>query len=242
MTVPDWASERWSVVVPPPAPWGSAILAKPGLPVSAANIDWQGGFRQGVLLATAGLELPGGGTLTLGSVHAVVGRVAEDLLAEFDPSLIKRPREPVPYPNDVAYAVFRRRVAGKRFLVSGDWNIARLWDEHHPRTHEADFFTRAESDGWVDCYRVFHPQEGRTWFRGLNVGYQLDHAFCDAETAKQLTGCYIEPEPSRGTRAQRSRAAHHRCCDRASWHPSRRSVACCHERPGRARSGTATVA
>jgi exonuclease III len=125
-----------------------------------------------------------------------VGRGAEELLEIFDPLAIKRPEEKVPYPNDVAYALYRARVQGRRFLVSGDWNIARLWDDYHPGTREADFFARAELDGWIDCYRLFNEQEGRTWFRGRDIGYQLDHAFCDPETARRITACYIEPEPA----------------------------------------------
>ena len=35
-------------------------------------------------------------------------------------------------------------------MVSGDWNTARLWDKLHPGARGADFFTRAEEDGWVD--------------------------------------------------------------------------------------------
>jgi exonuclease III len=148
------------------------------------------------LLATAELEFPLGDNLLLGSVHTVVGRVSESVLAEFDSAAIKRPKERVPYPNDVAYAVFRERVRNRRFLVSGDWNIARLWDTHHRGTNETDFFTRAEQDGWVECYRLFHTEEGRTWFRGSDPGYQLDHAFCDPATAKLLQSCDIEPGPA----------------------------------------------
>jgi exonuclease III len=61
---------------------------------------------------------------------------------------------------------------------------------------EADFLARAELDGWIDCYRLSNEQEGRTWFRGRDIGYQLDHAFCDPETARLVRACYIEPEPA----------------------------------------------
>jgi exonuclease III len=198
--LPSWAAERWSIVAAPSAPWGSAILARPGLPLHAGQVDWDGGFRQGVLLATAELSPAGGPPTVLGSVHTVVwskrDETVDELLAQFGADAVRRPRERLAYANDVAYAVFRQRVHGRRFIVSGDWNIARLWDEYHRGTHEADFFARAEEDGWVDCYRLFHEQEGRTWFRGRDIGYQLDHAFCDPETARLLTPCYIEPEPA----------------------------------------------
>jgi hypothetical protein len=51
--LPAWASDRWSVVAAPPSPWGSAILARPGLHVRSGEVDWEGGYRYGVLLATA---------------------------------------------------------------------------------------------------------------------------------------------------------------------------------------------
>jgi exonuclease III len=195
-TPPQWARERWSIVAPASARWGSAIIARPELRLTPGPVDMEGGFREGVLLATADLELTPGMPLLLGSVHAVVGRLGEAVLAGYDAAAIKRPREPIPYPNDIAYAIYRERVNGRRFLVSGDWNIARLWDDHHRGTHEIDFFTRAGEDGWVECYRLFHETEGRTWFRGSDLPYQLDHAFCDAETAKRLRSCQIDPHPA----------------------------------------------
>jgi len=196
VTPPDWALERWSVVQPSTSPWGSAILARHGLELRPGPTDWHGGFEQGVLLATGEVAPAQGTELLLGSVHTVIGKARADVLVGFDPLRIKRPTEPVAYKNDVAYALYRDRVHGRRFIVSGDWNIARLWDTLHPGAHETDFFTRAEADGWVDCYRLFNEDEGRTWFRGRDAPYQLDHAFCDPETARLLRSCYIDPYPA----------------------------------------------
>jgi hypothetical protein len=114
---PAWARERWSFVPPSSAGWGSMILARPSLKLTPGPVDWEGGFREGVLLATADFELPDGTSLLLGSVHAVVGRVGDAVLAGLDPAAIRRPHEPVPYPNDVAYAVYRERVRDRRFLI-----------------------------------------------------------------------------------------------------------------------------
>jgi exonuclease III len=71
-----------------------------------------------------------------------------------------------------------------------------LWDKLLPSRHEGDFFTRARKDGWVDCYRHFHKEEGRTWFKTGNAHYQFDHAFCDAITASSLTACDIDAHPA----------------------------------------------
>ncbi len=99
---PAWARERWSIVSPSAAKWGSAVIARPQLNLTAGEVDWEGGYAEGVLLATAELRLPTGTQLLLGSVHAVVGRLSEAVLAMFDPALIKRPREPVPMMLELA--------------------------------------------------------------------------------------------------------------------------------------------
>lgn len=85
VTVPRWATERWSVVAPSPSPWGSVILARPDLRLRDGPIDWSGGFRQGILLATGEVSQPDGTDLLLGSVHAVVGTLGEEVLAIYDP-------------------------------------------------------------------------------------------------------------------------------------------------------------
>jgi exonuclease III len=93
---------------------------------------------------------------------------------------------------DAAFAV-ARDLAVDRFLLAGDWNMSpQLWDHNYGGTRGAKFFRRIAEAGWVDCYRRFHADEGRTWFRKGNRAYQFDHAFCDGQTAKTLRSCDID--------------------------------------------------
>jgi len=184
---PAWARERWDIDFRPIREWGTAIVAKPWLKLRSDP-------ESVAYSATGTVSLSDGTDLLVASVHTQVGVPSPEDYAGLDHEAIRRPRRASLSHADVAYAIQRRRVEGGRFLVGGDWNTARLWDRTHPQAYEADFFTRAEADGWVDCYRRFHPEgEGRTWFRGSDAPYQLDHVFCDATTTAQLTACVIHP-------------------------------------------------
>ena len=187
---PTWARSKWDIEMRPVREWGTAIVAKPSLKLRGSP-DRNGDS------ATGAMSLPNGTELIVASVHTPVGKASPEYYDGLDPEAIRRPRQVAPHHSDVGYAVQREGVRGRRFVVSGDWNTARLWDKLHPGAREADFFTRAEEDGWVECYRRFHPEgEGRTWFRGTDAPYQLDHAFCDQETAGHLTACDIDAHPA----------------------------------------------
>lgn len=191
---PAWVRQRWDVVKAPTRYWGSAILAKPALHVSPFTGRQDEYWDASGYLASATVTLADGTSLFLGSVHApLIHQLSSEQLAGFNPHEIKLPSRSMAAYYDVPYALFRERVPS-RFLVSGDWNVSPiLWDEHHPDAHMAEFFERAAADGWVDCYRQFHVGEGRSWFRGTDRPYQMDHAFCDPTTAQSLTRCDIEP-------------------------------------------------
>ena len=197
---PDWVVTRpdWSIVHAPFRLWGSAIVAKTSLALAAYDGPSGGVLDDDGYLATGSLALPAGSPLIVGSVHTPIGPATAAELGERDPGSIRTPRYKVPYRRDLAYAIYRDRTRGQRFLVGGDWNIARLWDRHHAGSSEVDFFHRAENDGWVDCYQRFHPEgEGRTWFRGDDPPYQNDHVFCDQETAARLVSCEIDAHPAK---------------------------------------------
>ena len=193
---PAWASERWDLEMGAYKHWGSAIVAKRGLGLTSAP-----GQREGVLghfgsyLATATVTPAAGVSLLVASVHTSARVVSQDALAGLDADAVRRPSVDVPWRNDLAYSAYRELAAGRRFLVSRDWNTARLWDKVYGGTGGAEFFDRAVADGWVECHRKFHDTEGRTWFRGAEQPYQLDHAFCDPITAETLKSCEIDPYP-----------------------------------------------
>lgn len=199
---PDWVPTRkgWTMVPGRFTKWGSVIVAKTALQLAAFVGPVEGRLEGVGYLATGTVALPDGTSLLVGSVHTPIGEASEDDLGGRDPEALRRPSHKLtgegPYRNDVAYAIYHDRVP-ERFLVSGDWNIsARLWDALHPGEHEAEFFERAEADGWIDCYHRLHAEEGRTWFREPDPPYQMDHAFCDRATAKALAACRIDAHPA----------------------------------------------
>ena len=193
---PAWASERWDIEMAPHKQWGSAILAKPGLGLTSYPDQTQGVLGHfGPYLATATVVPAPGVSLLVASVHTSARVASQDVLAGLDAEAIRRPSVDVPWRNDLAYSAYRNLVMDRRFLVSGDWNTARLWDKVYGGSGGVDFFDRAAADGWVECHRMFHDEEGRTWFRGAEQPYQLDHAFCDPVTAEALKSCEIDPYP-----------------------------------------------
>lgn len=195
---PGWASTRsdWTMVRGRFAQWGSVIVAKAPLRLTAYDGPLVGALDEWGYLATATLEVPGRMPLLVASVHTPAGKAKPPFLGSLDPMSIKKSCEKKADSNDVAFEIYRQRTRGHRFLISGDWNVARLWDYPCHRTCETEFFKRACAHGWVECYPKFHPEgEGRTWFGGPKP-YQMDHAFCDRQTAEALLSCDIDAHPA----------------------------------------------
>jgi len=194
---PAWAPERWTVEIGPHQFWGSAILAKSNLqlaPILAPPDSVLARF--GSYLATGIVTLPDGSPLVVASVHTSAREAWPQALVGLDADAIRRPSVDVPWLNDLAYCTYRDLVAGRRFLISGDWNTGRLFDATYGTTCGAEFFERAATDGWIEIYRRSHDAEGRTWFRGRDRHYQLDHAFCDPATAGAVRACEIDAHPA----------------------------------------------
>jgi hypothetical protein len=67
-----WVKESWQVVMTPLATWGwgSAVLAKPGMALTAAASEPQTEWDRTGLIATAALTMKDGAEMLLGSVDA----------------------------------------------------------------------------------------------------------------------------------------------------------------------------
>ena len=194
---PSWIQSAWDIIKAPSHYWGSAILAKPALRLTALSPERETYWDRQGYLASGTVTLPDARALFVGSVHApLMKALSAEYLAGYDPEAIKLPSYRTAAYYDVPYAIYKERVP-EHFLVSGDWNISPvLWDQHHSNSHQSEFFDRARQDGWVDCYRQFHSDEGRTWFRRTDRPYQMDHAFCDPTVALALRSCEIEAYPA----------------------------------------------
>jgi exodeoxyribonuclease III len=121
----------------------------------------------------------------------------------------------VPYKLDFYQAVFelvqRKRRAGHRVLVMGDFNTAhREIDLARPRENkttsgflveECEEFERWIAAGWIDSFRRFEPGAGHySWWsqrgtaRQRNVGWRIDYVLASPNVAPFLRGAFIQPE------------------------------------------------
>jgi exonuclease III len=195
---PAWVTERWKVQHGHYESFASALISRPGLDLSPMQLPVDGALeRFGAYLATAELSLDGGGSLIVASVHTSARAARESGHPGMDRSAIARLSVGEPWWNDVAFAGFRELLAGRRFLVAGDWNTARWIDEVGvPNPPGLEFFDRAASVGWVDVTLGPDGREGKTWFGSPNPRpYQPDHAFADPLTAALIRSFRIEPWP-----------------------------------------------
>lgn len=127
----------------------------------------------------------------------------------------ERDNSRVPYKLDFYRAVFdlvqRRRRAGYRVLVMGDFNTAhREIDLARPRENkntsgflveEREEFDRWIAAGWIDSFRHFEPGAGHySWWsqrgtaRARNVGWRIDYVLASPNVEPWLRGAFIQPE------------------------------------------------
>ena len=110
------------------------------------------------------------------------------------------------------------RSSGRDYVLCGDWNIVRSrldirnWTSNQKNSGclpaERDWFnqmcvdsTPDGSSGWVDAYRVLHPQgQDYTWWssrgaaRANNVGWRIDYQIVTASLRDKLLACSIHTE------------------------------------------------
>jgi len=102
------------------------------------------------------------------------------------------------------------RKTGKAVIFCGDVNTAhKPADLARARENEGNsgflpceraWLDRITAMGWVDAFRVFHPEPGQyTWWdyktraRERNVGWRLDYFFINAENKNLITDAFIMP-------------------------------------------------
>jgi endonuclease/exonuclease/phosphatase family metal-dependent hydrolase len=163
-------SQRGQIVhtAVPDVKWGSAIYVKQGaareLDLPADHLGW---------LMAAEVELPAFGSLVAVSVHASI--------------------RPTVRPNiDRAFEALAPLLADRPFVVGGDLNLSRLYDEVNRTTHHTEFLDALPSRGFVDCLQMFHPGEQQTFCRPSSKhGYQDDYVFISQDLAPSVAGCDV---------------------------------------------------
>jgi hypothetical protein len=82
---------------------------------------------------------------------------------------------------------------GRRFVVGGDWNVARQQDAVYHTKRFTRLFERLAELQMIDCHWTQHGKEVATLFRKQDKNaYQCDHFFSDPVTAPG-TDCAVLP-------------------------------------------------
>jgi endonuclease/exonuclease/phosphatase family metal-dependent hydrolase len=173
--------------------WGSVIAAHPSLLLRGRtdiySDPWLAQLYDLVLVGE--ISVDGAESLTVASIHTVAMPIT-DWLCEYATSLsltneelasLQRPGcTERPYINDFTFAVLERLLREERFFVAGDWNTCRSY------AGGPNFFDRARDSAWIDC---LGDPEVPTFFGRQGTAFQLDHAFCDRDTAESLTSASV---------------------------------------------------
>jgi hypothetical protein len=208
--IPAFVSHLWTSVkgdeIPElaDAPWGSLVGARTDLGLRS----WIEVFEDPLFrilygyVVMAAVELPQVGPLMLASVHAPARPVSAlvpilKYARDFDLSTVQHLGLAglAPWCCDLAFDSVERQVRGHRFVIAGDWNNARLFDTTMPHYKGAsvEFFRRCAARGWFECHEA--KGEQRSYLKAGSHPYQLDHAFCDLATGKQMLDCSVCNDP-----------------------------------------------
>lgn len=197
---PAWAQAEYAVVGAIPDRWTacSAILVRRSFApvfVEPDDTEWFRYFSG--YLARCRLAIPGVGAVDVASVHSVAKEVDDPCLDDNGHERISHGGADRAWHCDLAAAALRGWV-GPRFIVGGDWNTARLFDQTYPGRWPdagAGFFEALAGWGWCESLRRFHPEEICTYLDPKSAPYELDHLFTDGETHAGLTSCDVFDGP-----------------------------------------------
>ncbi len=134
--------------------------------------------------------------IAVASIHALAMEVELGAAVSFeDHERLRRTGLPRAWCNDVLVGALEPWVAGRRFIVGGDWNNSPLFDANYPRRSargvgpSTEFFQRRKLAEWHDAMRKFHDGDVRTYLDERSAPYELDHVFVDATTYEGVANC-----------------------------------------------------
>jgi endonuclease/exonuclease/phosphatase family metal-dependent hydrolase len=146
---------------------GSAVYVQEGV---ARELELDREYR--VWLTAAEIEVSAGPPLVAVSVHA--------------------PTQPSVRPFiDLAFAALRPLLAGRSFVVGGDFNLSRTYDKVYGTTHHTEFLDGLPARGFFDCMRKFHAEEQQTFWGRTRFAYQNDHIFVSPDLADSVAACEV---------------------------------------------------
>ena len=202
--VPDWVGSSYSVLWRPAhsnCNWGTAVVSRYSIleeiDIRAAGAGLGETFEQMQdRIIGARLDLEGSPLLAV-SVHAPSWVVSEEASTPELVEAVKLQMSKGVWDSDIAFGAIRLiPESGLPFVVGGDWNTGRLFDQTWRPCGGAEFFERMEGHGFVDCVDRTHGEEQQTWFRDGDAPYQLDHLFCDGKLAGRLRSCDVDSRPA----------------------------------------------
>lgn len=87
---------------------------------------------------------------------------------------------------------FEPALAGRRFIVGGDFNAARRWDVVYKKNVYGWLFDALGEIGAHDCHFGLHEREDQSfWGHQAKEAYQLDHLFVDRKAAPRVVSCAV---------------------------------------------------
>jgi len=160
------------------------------LPPSSPWLEYLSGY-----LCRASFNIYGRKILSA-SVHTPAKEVNDPRVSQDDHTKIKRPSLELAWHNDLAAAALAAALADKSagfdgFIISGDWNTARLFDKTMGGTACAEFFAMRTDNGWYESLRKFYADEVQTFLAPKGKPYELDHMFTDSALYEKLVSCEV---------------------------------------------------
>jgi endonuclease/exonuclease/phosphatase family metal-dependent hydrolase len=154
----------------------------------------------GSYLAAAEVQLDDLGPVTCVSVHASPTPLAEADIARWTGSEPRRrsggPADPPVWDSDYVLTSLAVAAGAGPVLAAGDFNEARLWDDHHAGQWGHDYFAFADDAGLRDLtWRAWGEERPTLQPRGDGPAYQVDHAFATEAIASRLDSAEIGPAP-----------------------------------------------
>ncbi len=82
-------------------------------------------------------------------------------------------------------------LAGRSFVLGGDFNLSRNYDKVYGTSHHTEFLDGLVDQGFFDCMRQFHRDEQQTFWGRTKYAYQNDQLFVSENLAERVVACDV---------------------------------------------------
>lgn len=168
LILPDWLRDKGQVLhraAYKEQDWGSGLFVRDRT-ASEINIPTTGSY------VVAADIISGPATFVAASIHVCPDSKQQSYLREL-------------------IAVIGPALQNRNFVIGGDLNAARLYDQMHKRNAYQWFFDELAAAGLHDCHWGVHRREVQSYWGRAGVGYQNDHLFVDSSWAARVLSCDV---------------------------------------------------